>query len=857
MLRGKWGIIFDENLAFRRYVVVSKTFARFLSFNCVNANTMWLTIHLVFLSHFGRMSTNLYSQSKLAVRGWASHAKIVGADSKSIVGFIEDANVSHLTFLGVDGEFFHLFSPVFADKEEENGADKVAYFLIGNATDKLQSEALAKMLAECAGSSIALYPRQKLPSSCTLTLPTLPTSLFQGMAFEASSGEMVLVPFPSGCPIPFGTEPYYGSIDDPKAKRYFEKLGPEFSFWYDLLFSAFKEQAATQAVFSAIEVSASMGRYVPGFESMEVNPNGPYAVMSPVYVDSLEDSDLKDKCLLVVQRFSKVPASAVTPRGEVETPTTATGADPIIPAGAPVSAASISATDFLQMAKMFVHPEQEGKKKEDDFSQARLKLFFVLDEVDSASGNIVGDLLEPTFVPAFADIFSYKSASVRASMLQSHIESGMEPPPADDIEERLNSINQDRAFRCLPLSACNQLLKGNLSKHPSDSFYKQSSAVGQLAFVPQRDSDDQKINLLKSKEAVSAAEVDLNVPDAQRTKANALIETIGSLSNLADCKSLAANNIALAGLFVVPKVASSGGPVCLFQLLNYKIYMLLSSANFIGWAERTKAQQPQLYAIVFTKIESIWVSLASFASNSAAVSKMLAGDLRSLKSNQFLVQAVRGVHLFLQQTQDLISMGSFYRDVPAITPAQFDPEAVKEQALREQIAAIAGSTKPSKARPQDRRSGDDEGDTHPSGTRPSKRVKTAGGIAAPAAQPRRDPMKQGFFMPLPGCDFKKLFAPLKEAFPGATLPCHDHHAFGRACTKENCSFRHGGAVRFPEGWMPVILEAMLTQKSAVLNPEMKSSRRFEALVGSRFQSLWSSPEQMAADSRAAGASPAK
>jgi hypothetical protein len=308
-----------------------------------------------------------------------------------------------------------------------------------------------------------------------------------------------------------------------------------------------------------------------------------------------------------------------------------------------------------------------------------------------------------------------------------------------------------------------------------------------------------------------------------------------------------ANNIRFAGSLFVPRLHPTGGPVVIFIACSYMLYFHVKSEEFQVWIKRFKSQQPQLYVIIFTKLEAIWCALSAAAHNARNINFVMDGKFTKLKEDERFAQAVRITYLFIQQTNDMMSTGSYFRDIPALTSDSVNPEKIRDKERAAEFAAlIAASTSRHSAK-------------QPTNTQitPSKdkRARLASvtplpGTVVATETPKKDPTTQGFFIPKEGCTFKKLFGSIKEAFPDAELPCYDHHGVTLSCPHgDKCKFRHKGAVVFPQGWIPMILKDMLKHKCATLNPAMKRSRRFSQQVTEKYNSLWDSdsPDGMSDD----------
>ena len=118
------------------------------------------------------------------------------------------------------------------------------------------------------------------------------------------------------------------------------------------------------------------------------------------------------------------------------------------------------------------------------------------------------------------------------------------------------------------------------------------------------------------------------------------------------------------------------------------LYFHIKSEEFQAWMKRFKSQQPQLYVIIFTKLDAIWCALSAAAHNAKNVSFVMDGKFSRLKDDERYAQAVRVTYLFIQQTNDMMSTGSFFRDIPALTPDSVNPEKIKDKERAQELATL-------------------------------------------------------------------------------------------------------------------------------------------------------------------------
>jgi hypothetical protein len=180
------------------------------------------------------------------------------------------------------------------------------------------------------------------------------------------------------------------------------------------------------------------------------------------------------------------------------------------------------------------------------------------------------------------------------------LETGMEPIGNEDPELFFNSIIQDRDLVFVDTILCSHFLTGNFQRIQADSLTRPASAFDQLPLAPQRGRTS-KIALLRQKDLQRNVEKDLDAPDCQREKVDALVERAGCLEKIDDVTSMASNNINWASLVVVPVIPTNPKLKCIFSSCSQRIYCLLKSTEFKDWALNTLSRQPHLYVTFFSK----------------------------------------------------------------------------------------------------------------------------------------------------------------------------------------------------------------------------------------------------------------
>jgi hypothetical protein len=501
---------------------------------------------------------------------------------------------------------------------------------------------------------------------------------------------------------------------------------------------------------------------------------------------------------------------------------------------------SFAEAAVLEMTKALnnrLDPDKETKKMEDENSIATIKAFYVFGDIDWNTGTVL-ETAEPELSPALLKAFEFKSGS-RARVMKRFIETGMEPVGEEDPELFFNSIIQDRDFVFVDTILCSHFLTGNFQRIQADSLTKPASAFDQLSLAPQRGGTG-KIALLRQKDLQRNVEKDLDAPDCQREKVDALVERAGCLEKIDDVTSMASNNINWASLVVVPVIPTSPKLKCIFSSCSQRIYCLLKSTEFKDWALNTLSRQPHLYVTFFLKLDAVWVMLAKMALNSNTIEYMKDHKAAKLKQNKYLQQAVRITWLFEKEVNDKISMGYVFGDVPRITPDAHNPDIQASKAQK-----TAANTSATMSNVTSRNNGNNNGGNGGNKQRTNRKT-SAGGLVSTNSN-RREPSELGFFVPKPNCTIKKMFGKILEMDKEAQLPCYDWHAKGLVCNRNDCKFAHGVFQNFQSPHRDAILDSMVEHKCATLNRELLKNKRFKACIDEKYNELWNEPAASTTD----------
>jgi hypothetical protein len=183
-------------------------------------------------------------------------------------------------------------------------------------------------------------------------------------------------------------------------------------------------------------------------------------------------------------------------------------------------------------------------------------------------------------------------------------------------------------------------------------------------------------------------ERDMDTPDCHREKTSVAVDCPGSLESVEDVIGMLANNMGFANFLSIISTTDDPKLKGLFSECSLKIYCLLKREDFQNWFNKYGKKQPQLYVILFMRIDSISTQLAAMAQNSSVMAKIDANEGHKLKSDPRITNAIRIVFLLNRELEDKYMMGAIFQDIPRITPDASNPDkrASKLQKISETAA---------------------------------------------------------------------------------------------------------------------------------------------------------------------------
>lgn len=773
--------------------------------------------------------SNLYTNSTLSSRKWSKDPNFIDMSIGSLKELIKDtSNVSQVLTVSFTKEIQPLYAPTFADADEEDETD---FYLIGNASNVIPSESPVKTLASSCGYFVSLAFKNEVGELSEGHAP-LPNHLLRDSDY--ANEEVILLLIPSVCPIPYSITVPTGSIKDRFVAKSLEKM-TEQKIWLDMVQSSQRNKTLIDSIMNGLS-SAELAKHLPGFNEADLNPNGPFTILAPVCLSTVEENTHLHEMLLKVASSFKV----ASPSGSPNTRDSGRSSDsPDInamngnqAAQTQPGASTFSPETFLEFAKIMAHPDHDVKKKEDELAMSIIKNLHISAKIDWTTGKIDSELSQPTLSPNFLECFKYKS-TVRVQMLKNYLESGMDAPDDDDIYAAVTTIDQDRCLKHYNQSALLQYVKGNIEKESIECLHSEGSTFDILVLASQRDSGS-KISLLRKSEVARKMEEELDVPDSQRSKVQTATVRIGSVSNLDDIRTLGANLVGHHNLIAVMESSTHRGHVVVPTAIYYKLYVLISSSKHKEWEVKFQHKQPQYYVIVFKTFERIFRLMSCFAQNNKNVSYNKADDMTRLSRDVRIQQAVTVAHKFITEVKEKIAMEDYFTVIPDITPDDANPEKIKEKKRASDSAALAAKASANSKTQADDSAAGGAGSEKPGKATPAKRKANQ---LVSASTPNVDPKTKGFFVPSKDCTRDTMFKCLEGKNLGKN-PCFDHHAIGHECSfGRGCKFLHGSAIRMKSEMLTAIFDNMLEHKKAHFNKALKNGK-FGELVVEKYQSLW-------------------
>lgn len=772
---------------------------------------------------------NLYTTSALSSRKWSNDPKFIDMSISSLKELIKDtSNVSQILTVSFTKEIQPLYAPNFADADDEDETD---FYLIGNASNVIPSESLVKTLASSCGYFISLAFMNEVGELSEGHAP-LPTRLLKDSDY--ANEDVILLLVPSVCPIPYSITVPTGSIKDRFVTKALEKM-TEQKIWLDMVQSSQRNKTLIDSIMANLS-SADLAKHLPGFNENDLNPNGPFTILAPVCLSTVEEGTHLHEMLHKVSTSFKSVASSGTPNSR---DSDRSRNSPVVDATNVNQAAQIQAgasvfspETFLEFAKIMAHPEHEVKKKEDELALSIIKNLHISAKIDWTSGKIDSEFSQPSLSPNFMECFKYKS-TVRVQMLKNYLETGMDAPDEDDVDAAITTIDQDRCLKHYNQSALLQCVKGNIEKESIECLHSEGSTFDILVLASQRESGS-KISLLRKSEVARKMEEEMDVPDSQRSKVQTATVRIGSVSNMNDIRTLGANLVGHHNLVAVMKSATHRDHVVVPTAIYYKLYVLISSSKHKEWEVKFHHKQPQYYVIVFKTFERIFRLMSCFAQNNKNVSYNKADDMTRLSRDVRVQQAVTVAHKFITEVKEKIAMEDYFTVIPDITPDEVNPEKIKEKKRVSESAALATKASANSKTQSDDSAAGGAGSEKQGKATPAKRKASQ---LVSASTPNADPKTKGFFVPGKECTRETMFKCLEGKNLGKS-PCFDHHAIGHECSfGKNCRFLHGSAIRMKSEMLTTIFDSMLEHKKAHFNKALKTGK-FGELIVEKYQSLW-------------------
>jgi hypothetical protein len=447
--------------------------------------------------------SKLYSTSQTpATRNWGKNVTFIDESADNVKKLLaHEDNVAFGLSVNVEKEIVPIFAIKFANKEFDDGSPDIpSFYIVANGSDEIPSKNILKAPSSICNNFLVLASKAdvgRIGVGLDIKEHAVPVAKLAGTVFAGKKDMLFLAP-PSICPVAFGKNPIHGSIDDSSVIHDVQKLGKEYEMWLRLIKSAINNKEDIDQIFDSLS-DEEKDKYILNWESVELGPNAPFSVLSPLNMSSIdEESDLYEKARDIESLFKN-------PNPNDDAESSAPG-----PSMSPLNTPRTALTrDDIQMLAEVLDKDPDAKRKKltDKDAKTVWKGFFIRAEVDWNIGTCLRTA-EGILSPGFLEAFDHPTAS-RGRVLKRFIESSFETP-ADDEAAIFNSIIQDRSLVFIDSTSCNHILAGNIQKMPVDSLVKSVASFDQLYLASQKNSEG-KIAILRSKDLQRAMERDMEV----------------------------------------------------------------------------------------------------------------------------------------------------------------------------------------------------------------------------------------------------------------------------------------------------------------------------------------------------------
>ena len=273
-----------------------------------------------------------------------------------------------------------------------------------------------------------------------------------------------------------------------------------------------------------------------------------------------------------------------------------------------------------------------------------MRLLYIAGTLDPETGLITGVITSTTSVGMDSVIASARSARPQAyaDLLRKACSLAATLWPC-------NIRSTQMSLKVIQKTVATALLGGNFATQPVTSLYNEVQSVGPMVFMPQTNAT--QVETVAASEMTFRNELMMEVSETHRTKPKTVIARLGEMKNMESFSSTCVNMDTM-----ISGTISSDGPVPILRQILLGFVNTVNSPEWKQWYEMVGPQMPDLHLCCFGYLESIWNSLATFATdytncNVITENRPMADlDLKALKRVGVIYRAFQQTMLTAQAT---------------------------------------------------------------------------------------------------------------------------------------------------------------------------------------------------------------
>jgi hypothetical protein len=289
-------------------------------------------------------------------------------------------------------------------------------------------------------------------------------------------------------------------------------------------------------------------------------------------------------------------------------------------------------------------PGEAEKNEEAIKGIAKLRLLHIAGILDPETGSITGVTMPTTSVGMDSVIASARSARPQAyaDLLRKACTLAATLWPC-------NIRSTQMSLKVIQKAVASALLGGNFATQPVNSLYNDVQSVGPMVFMPQTNAA--QVETIMTSEMTFRNEMIMEVSESHRTRPKTVIARLGEMKSMESFSSTCVNMDT-----IISGTINSEGPVPILRQVLLGFINTVNSPEWKQWYEMVGAQMPEIHLCCFGYLESIWNSLAMFATdyincNVASENRPIGElDLKALKRVGIIYKAFQQTMLTAQAT---------------------------------------------------------------------------------------------------------------------------------------------------------------------------------------------------------------